>query len=320
MDKIHAIILAGSLDFGRCKIASKVPVCLWPVFDKPAIIRIIEWFQNQGISSVTICLDGDYSILDNVISQYSFKISIDYLTETMPWGTAGCVREAIKLHSRFANYIVSKAAMLLPPSISGLLENHQSSKKLLTVAINPTNGHNQSFYEATGAYVFDKNILEFIPKLGYCDIKERLIPNLLQHDKKINAYLLEKKTGSYRDIESYFNAIVNSMSELINEYNSDDINILDDNVIIAKTAKIAKNVKIFGPTVIMDGASIDDKSVVFGPSIISSNSVINKSTFIEASIIWDQVEIGSYSQIKNCLINKNTKLLSKSIRNTEVIV
>lgn len=31
---IKAIILAGSRDFGRCPIASRLPAALWPVMDR----------------------------------------------------------------------------------------------------------------------------------------------------------------------------------------------------------------------------------------------------------------------------------------------
>ncbi len=318
MKNIHAIILAGSIDFGRCKIASKIPVCNWPVLDKPAIIRILDWIHNSGIKSATICLDGDYSILEKEIISYSPDIKVDFLTETMPWGTAGCIREVIKSKD-LDTFFVCKAAMLLPPSISDLLVNHINSNKLLTVAINPAQKHIQTFYEATGAYVCSKEIADYIPKLGYCDIKERLIPYMIQKGKKINAFLLEKKTGPFRDLESYYNSIQNSLSDLIKIFNKPDkYNIHNNNILIAKSASISSNTKLFGPVAILDNVKIED-SIIFGPTVISNNVTINSNSFLESSIIWNNTTIGNKSSIRKCLINTNATLPAKTVKNKEVI-
>ena len=319
MKDIHAIILAGTIDFGRCKIASKTPVCLWPVLDKPAIIRILEWIQVSGIKSATICLDGDYSVIESEIKKCSLSLEIDYLTETLPWGTAGCVREVINKNDQADTFLVSKAAMLLPPSIPDLVNNHINSKKLLTVAINPAQKQMQSFYEATGAYVCSKEIIDYIPLLGYCDIKERLIPCMIQKKQQINAYLLENITGPFRDIESYFNSIQNSLTQLIASYKDQGrYTIKDSNILIAKTANISENAKIFGPVAIFDNVRIED-CIIFGPTIISQDSHIQSGTFIESSIVWENSIIGSKSEIRNCLVNNNTSVSTKLKKDREII-
>ena len=318
LKNVHAIILAGTFDFGRCKIASQKPVCLWPVMNKPAIVRILEWLQNSGIQSATICLDGDYSILAKEIDNYDLSFEIDYLTETLPWGTGGCVREVIQKNAYADAFLVSKAAMTLPPSVPELIEDHVKSDKLLTVAINPAQ---KSFYEATGAYICSRKINDFIPKLGYCDIKERLIPSMIQKEQNINAYILKEKTGPFRDTESYFYSVQYLLPKLVVDFSKsqDKYDLKDNDILIAKSAKIADNVRIFGPVTIHDNTCIADNTVIFGPTTIAQNVSIAPGTFIESSIIWDNTSIGSKSEIKHCLINSNTKLPSKTCKNYQVI-
>ena len=41
-NKIKAIILAGSRDFGRCALASHFPTALWPVLGKPVNDEVIK--------------------------------------------------------------------------------------------------------------------------------------------------------------------------------------------------------------------------------------------------------------------------------------
>ena len=54
--EIIAIVLAGSRDFGRFTLASRLPTVLWPILDKTVLERLLEHLANQGIKKSVICL------------------------------------------------------------------------------------------------------------------------------------------------------------------------------------------------------------------------------------------------------------------------
>lgn len=51
---IKAVILAGRRDFGRCPLASQLLPALWPILDKPAVLRLLEHLKRQGFNKAVI--------------------------------------------------------------------------------------------------------------------------------------------------------------------------------------------------------------------------------------------------------------------------
>ncbi len=322
MDKqLHAIILAGGTDFGRCAIGSKVPACLWPVLGRPAIVRVLDWLAANGISSATICFNSDISILKTAISSYETIIKPEYLAETLPWGTAGCTREAIKLHGSHADhYLICKSNMLTPPPLAGFIEHHIESGDLLSLSVNVASSLKNDTYEATGIFLCKPELLEHIPKLGYCDIKERLIPCLVQKDIEINSYFLGQHIGSFRDIKTYFKTTCMLLSNnLLKHLIPSDYIERGQDVFVSPKAKIASTARIFGPLIILDDAEVSDNSIIFGPGIIANKSYIGPESFLEASQVWPEVRIEKRSQIRHSFINSGTRISARSKIFKEVI-
>ena len=79
--KIKAIILAGSRDFGRCPLTAKLPTALWPAAGKATIERLIAHLSKQGIEQAVICSNGDGALLKESIQVYN-HLDVKYLTVT----------------------------------------------------------------------------------------------------------------------------------------------------------------------------------------------------------------------------------------------
>ena len=76
--KIKAVILAGSRDFGRCPLASRLHTALWPVAGKPVLERLLQHVSHQGIKQAVICYNGDSSLLTELI-----RGSLDWMRKAL---------------------------------------------------------------------------------------------------------------------------------------------------------------------------------------------------------------------------------------------
>jgi len=89
---IKTIILAGSRDFGRCPMESRLPTALWPIAGKSAIEHLLHHLAHQGIKQATVCSNGDTSLLEESIAAAN-SMQLKFLDEPLPVGTAGCIRD-----------------------------------------------------------------------------------------------------------------------------------------------------------------------------------------------------------------------------------
>jgi NDP-sugar pyrophosphorylase family protein len=123
---------------------------------------------------------------------------------------------------------------------------------------NPTRKNSTSRSEPAGVYVCETNILKHIPEAGYFDIKEGLVPEMLRAGKSVHAATLPNHAGNFRDRQEYLFCIA-SYFERRPKLNLDlkaCEGVDSQDVWLAANAKIDPESRIFGPTVIMDGASI----------------------------------------------------------------
>ena len=316
---LHAVVLAGGSDFGRCAVSKQMPICLWPAIDTPVIIKILQWLETYGIRSATVCFDGDYTCIKKVISEQQLKISVDFLDESLPWGTGGCFRESAKAHSECDTFLVCKASMLAPPALDTFISSHFVSEKLMTIAVNPASRMKNDSYEVAGTYLINREALQWLPELGYCDIKERLIPSLIKSNIQINSFFLERTTGTFRDLQSYTKAVSFILNNIIKEIVPSHFKESGNHIYTSEYAEISDKARLIGPLIISDNVRIETGCIISGPGIISNGSVIGNNSVIDSSIIWDHVTINQNSMIRHCFINKNSVISSGSNLTQEAV-
>lgn len=299
---IEAIILAGSRDFGRCPLASRLPTALWPVAGRPAIEQLLWHLWHQGIKQATVCSNGEASLLQQSIGSIS-SMRLKFLDESLPVGAAGCIRDAADSDTN-SLFLVFPAGITSPPNIDMLVRAHQSGKSELTVMLEPVPENGEPRSHPSGIYVCQPSILEYIPQKGYCDIKETLIPALLGAGKTVHAVRLAQPVGNFRDWPGYLLAIANYLENSNNRIGNLPTrkSHTREGVWISSDAKVDPSARICGPVTIMDGAVVSKDAVVFGPSIIERNATVGPGSLIAGSVLWSDARLGANCELRRCLV------------------
>ncbi|MFH1883393.1 MAG: exosortase [Planctomycetota bacterium] len=324
---IKAIILAGSHDFGRCALASRLPTALWPVAGKPVLEHLLTSLANQGIKQATICSNFAGSLLEESIHADN-RLELNFLDESLPVGTAGCIRDAAvdetdALGSRKAEtLLVFPASIICPPKIDVLINAHRDGRSDLTVMLNPDCGNDKSMGDPAGIYVCNPGILEYIPEGGYFDIKEGLIPEMLRAGKTVYAATLQNHAGNFRIRREYLYAITNYLenSPKLDADLKPSKGADSQTVWIAANAKVEPGARIYGPAVIMDGACVSNDAVILGPTILGNNVTIGKDSVVVNSVLWDGAQVGPNCQIQQCILDYNAALRANTVAEEKSIL
>jgi exosortase len=303
MQIAKAIILIGNRDFGRCPIASRLPTALWPIAGKSVLERLLCHLANQGIKQAVVC-GRDASSLPGIKNLIDGRLSLSIFDESLPVGTAGCIREALSDKTEEL-LIVFPAGIVNPPEIDVLIKAHCDGRSDLTVMLNPCCRDRIDLKEASGIYVCNPDIIKHIPDAGYFDIKEGLIPKMLHAGKTVHAATLPYHAGNFHNWQEYlyalFSLLENSPRLNMNLKPVKSCNSKD--VWVAEGALIDPQARINGSVVIMDGATVSSGAVVLGPAIIGKNVTINKDSIVINSVLWGEARVGSNSQIRKCVVD-----------------
>ncbi|MHC4083603.1 MAG: exosortase [Planctomycetota bacterium] len=310
---IKAVILTGSHDFQRCPLTSCLPTALWPVVGKSALEQLLRHISNQGVKQATICSNDNISLLQRSIHTDD-RLELKFLDEQLPSGTAGCIRDAAGDETDKL-LLVFPASMISPPKIDVLINAHRKGHSDLTVMFNPGRGKGNIPGEAAGIYVCEAGVLERIPKEGYFDIKEGLIPELLHAGKTVHTAVLPGHVGNFRDWRGYLYAIADYLEN--NPKLNADLKLYKRNnsqtVWMAPNSRVDPSARIYGPVVIMDGASISEGAIVFGPTILGSDVSIGKDSTVINSVLWDGAKVGTNCEVQRCLVDSHTTVRSNTV-------
>jgi exosortase len=302
-DEIKAVILVGSRDFNRCPLASRLPTALWPVAGTPVLERLLCHLADQGIRQVVVCSTGEGSLLAESICADN-RLELTFLDESLPLGTAGCIRNAAG-NGTDKLLLVFPASVVCPPEIDVLLRAHRDGQSDLTVMMNPSYINSFNMGQASGIYVCNPALLKHIPKAGYFDIKEGLIPEMLHAGRTVHAARLPAHAGNFRNRQEYLYAVSNYLEKVpkLNEDLEPLKNSDFQDVWLADKAMVDPEAKINGPVIIMDSATVSSGAIVLGPAILGKNTAVGKDSIVMNSVLWDGARVGSNCRIRRCVID-----------------
>lgn len=322
---IIAVVLTGKRDFGRCPIASSYPAALWPVMGKPALQCLLDCLAEQGIQQAVICSYGDSAILQEAFTDYH-AMKLAFLEEELPLGTAGCIRYAVTSKPDFFDQgkktlLIFQGSMVNPPNVDHLLETHTKHNAILTVVLDPQKDPHAPGSDVAGIYACDPKILDFIPQDGYCDIKETLIPTLIQAGQSIETVNLADSVGSFREKDGYLLALTQRMGYPTESGPVDRTAATQtcDGVWIDPTAQVDPSATFLGAVKILKEAKVESGAVICGPTIIEQKACVGKNTLIDHSVVWPSARIGHHCEIQRCLIDQNASVPSESVLQDQAV-
>jgi exosortase len=303
MRNAKAIILVRNRDFGRCPIASHLPTALWPIAGKSALEHLLSHLVEQGIKKAVICGSNASLLLGNE-NFTDDRLVLSFFDELLPVGTAGSLREAVSDGSEEL-LIVFPAGIVCPPEIDVLIKAHQEGGAVLTVMLNPYCYEDMDIGDASGIFVCNPDVVKHIPEEGYFDIKEGLIPKIIQDGGTVHAATLPYHAGNFRNQQEYLCAVSDSL-ENIPKLKA-DLKLRkgpdSQNAWVSENAIVDPEARIEGPVIIMDGVKISSGAVVLGPTILGENVTIDQDSVVVNSVLWDDAHIGSNCQVCRCVVD-----------------
>ncbi len=138
-----------------------------------------------------------------------------------------------------------------------------------------------------GIYVFRQRVLQQAPAIGYCDLKEQLVPSASRGGAKITTAPLSEVAYTIRDRPEYLAAVRASLAQSPG---------LDPPTRIAGAAAVSSSALLEGFCVIEPDAVIGDGAVVHD-SVVLSQAVIGGGAIVSRSVIGSSVAIAPRCQV-----------------------
>lgn len=202
---MQAVILAGGKGTRLRPYTTIFPKPLMPIDDIPILEIIVRQLASSGISKITFAVGHLKELIEAYFGDGSrWGVEIKYSYEDKPLGTAAPIKLIKNLSD---NFIVMNGDILTNLRYDKLIQTHLAKKCICTITtykkrlkidlgvLHVDNYQVKEYVEkpikeylvSMGVYVFNKQILEFIPSEEYYDFPQ-LINSLIQKKQPIRTY------------------------------------------------------------------------------------------------------------------------------------
>ena len=203
---MRAVILAGGKGTRLAPYTTVLPKPLMPIGEMPILEIVIRQLERHGFNDLTLAVGYLAELLMAYCGDGSkFNVKLNYSREEQPLGTAGPIALVSDLDDSF---LVMNGDLLTTIDYSVMLKYHKERGALATVACyqrdvkidlgvievdsdnwvaNYIEKPTYHYSVSMGIYLFEPEVLQYIPKNQHLDLPE-LVINLMKAGKKVNVY------------------------------------------------------------------------------------------------------------------------------------
>lgn len=135
------------------------------------------------------------------------------------------------------------------------------------------------------------------------------ISNLYDLNQTIASKLFDGATYPWEILPKINKFII----ELGNTLDKNEYEEIEENIWIAKSAKVAKTAYIAGPVIIGKNAEIRHCAFIRGNAIIGENSVVGNSTELKNVILFNNVQVPHYNYVGDSILGYKSHMGAGSI-------
>ena len=308
------------------------PKPLLPVVNRPIMEHVLRLLRRHGLTETVVTVQFLAALVRNYFGDGDeLGMALTYATEETPLGTAGSVKNA-ETALRDDAFLVISGDALTDLDLTDMVAFHRRRGALVTVGLKrmpnplefgivitdedgridrflekPTWGQVFSDTVNTGIYVMEPAIFDHIPAGVSVDFSADVFPKLLAEGAPLYGWIAD---GYWEDVgthESYIRVQGDVLNRLV-EVEIDGFEI-SPGVWVAEGAEVDAEAIIRGPVYVGDYAKVEAGAELREYTVLGSNVVVKGGAFLHRAVIHDNVFIGPGTNLRGCVIGKNTDVM-----------
>lgn len=337
---MKAMILAAGKGTRVRPITHTIPKPLIPILQKPVMEFLLELLRLHGFDQIMVNVSHLAEEIENYFRDgQRFGVHIGYSFEGRiedgeligdALGSAGGIRRIQDFSPFFDDtFVVLCGDALIDLDLSAAVKWHREKGAIATVitksvprevvssyGVVVTDGNNRilSFQEKpsvesalsteinTGIYIFEPEVIDFIPPNQKYDIGSELFPELVAKNAPFFALNMEFEWVDIGKVPDYWHAIRGVLSREIKNVEIPGIEVKPGIYTGLNVAVNWDKVDITGPVYIGAMTRIEDGAKIIGPTMIGPNCWICSGATVDNSVIFEYSRLGAGVRLVDKLV------------------
>ena len=325
---MQAIVLVGGEGTRLRPLTSDVPKPAVTLVDRPFLAFAIEWLAAHGVDEVVLACGFLPDVLREALAgeEESSGVTITYVAEPEPLGTAGAIRFAAEvLADRLGErFFALNGDVLADLDLSALLRAHGERGARATIGLHAVEdssayglvrcdgeGRVLEFLEKTGeavpgeinagAYVLERSVLDLIPPGRAVSIEHEVFPRLVGDG--LSALLLD---GYWMDIgtpERYLQASWDILEGRVQT----QVVPTAPGLLAAPEAEIDEEADV-GPRAVVSTGCVVEPGAKVSDSVLLDGCVVRRDALVERSILAPGAEVEAGAVLSDKVIGRDERV------------
>ena len=327
---MKAMILAAGKGTRVRPITYTIPKPLIPIFEKPVMEFLLELLRQHGFDQIMVNVSHLAHEIEGYFRDgQRFGVNIGYSFEGRivdgqlvgeAIGSAGGLRRIQDFNPFFDDtFVVMCGDALIDLDLTAAVKYHKEKGAIATVitksvpreqvpsygvVVTDSEGRIQSFQEKpaveealsteinTGIYIFEPEVMDFIPPGQEYDIGGELFPQLVAKGAPFYAVSMDFQWVDIGKVPDYWHAIRGVLLGDIKNVNIPGKEVAPGVYTGLNVAINLDKVNITGPVYIGGMTKIEDGATIIGPTMIGPNCHICSGATVDNSIIFEYSRLG----------------------------
>jgi NDP-sugar pyrophosphorylase family protein len=323
---MKAILLAGGKGTRLRPLTIHTPKPIVPIFDRPFLHYQLDLLKKvPEIDEVILSLNYQPRRIEEIFGDgQDSGLSIKYVVEPSPLGTAGAIRYAGE--SLRESVVVFNGDVLTEVDLRAVIALHRERQARATIVLtavdNPTayglvetdpSGNILRFLEKpnpdeitcdtinAGIYVLEPDTFDRIPKDVPWSIERSFFPSLIERRETFVAYVYR---GYWIDIGTPEKYVQVHRDIMDGRFHTAAFGNGARKASVAAQARI-EDASIEGPCFIDEGATVKAGARVGPYSVIGRHCYIEEHATVEHSIVWANTRISQDATVRRAILGRN---------------
>ena len=337
---MKAMILAAGKGTRVRPITYTIPKPLIPILQKPVMEFLLELLRKHGFNEIMVNVSHLADEIENYFRDgqrfgvdiaYSFEGSIvEGQLVGAALGSAGGLKRIQEFNAFFDDtFIVLCGDALIDLDLTAAVKFHKEKGAIATVVtksvpkedvpsygvvVTDEEGRIKSFQEKpsveealsteinTGIYIFEPEVIDYIPPREKYDIGGELFPKLVEMGAPFYAVSMDFEWVDIGKVPDYWHAIRGVLTKEIKNVGIPGTEVIPGIYTGLNVAVNWDKVNIKGPVYIGGMTKIEDGATIIGPTMIGPNCWICSGATVDNSVIFEYSRLGAGVRLVDKLV------------------
>lgn len=344
ISRMKAVVMAGGQGTRLRPLTSNQPKPMLPVVGQPMMQHILRLARRYGIGEVVATVHFLASVVRNYFGDGSdLGMSLSYVTEEEPRGTAGSVRGALPLLGGEDRLLVLSGDVVADVDLGDLLRFHEDKGGAVTVTLkrvpNPLefgiviadeDGRVERFLEKpgwgevfsdtvnTGIYVLEREVLDLVPDEGEVDFARDVFPLLLEKGVPVYSYVTDRYWTDVGTLESYLavhRAVLNGEVEL--EVEGFQVR---PGVWVGAGAELDPDAQVTPPVYVGENSRVEPGATLREHTVLGRGVAVRSGAFLHRCVVHDYAYVGQSTTLRGCVLGRSSDVMAGARLEEGVVV